>query len=275
MALQPAGIVKKTKTKPRRVLWARPAPGIACLPPDRARPAWRGLGLSLLLHGVVFGMVVAWTPKVIEVVRTYEVDLVKEQPVVALHQAPPPAPPQAEPPAPPPEPKPQAPPPKPEPVRVAAAQPAPTALPQRPTLAAVVPAPLRIAVASAPTPAPAAAEVATTNAAPAVAAGNGQEEVSDPAYLNTVRTAVARHLRYPELALRRGVEGRVVLRLTLDAAGRLLDSAAGTPKGDAALRTAALAAVKRASPFPPWQGARDAGATLNLTLPIRFKLEER
>ena len=47
---------------------------------------------------------------------------------------------------------------------------------------------------------------AATNAAPAAAESNGSEEVSDPAYLNTVRTAVARHLRYPELALRRGVE---------------------------------------------------------------------
>jgi protein TonB len=271
--------VKQTKSKPRRVLWARPAPGAVRLPPEDVRPTWRGLTLSVLLHGAALGVAFAWTPQVIEVVRTYEVDLVKVQPVVALNAEPPmPAAKQAEPPPKPPEPKRERPPPKPEPVIVAAvAKPAPTPLPPMPSLASVVPSPLRIAMPSTPAAAPAsvAAAAPATNAAPAVAAGNDTEEVSDQAYLNTVRAAVKRHLRYPELALRRGVEGRVVLRLTLDAAGRLLDSGAGTPEGDAALLSAALAAVKRAAPFPPWQGAHDAGATLNLTLPIRFTLEGR
>ena len=44
------------------------------------------------------GVAFAWTPQVIEVVRTYEVDLVKVQPVVALNAEPPmPAAKQAEP----------------------------------------------------------------------------------------------------------------------------------------------------------------------------------
>jgi len=260
------------------MLWARPAPAAARLALVPARPAWHGLGLSVLLHGAVIGVALAWTPKVIEVVQTYEVELVTIRPVVALHQELPPVQKQAEPPPKPPQPDkaPPQPPPKPEPVRVAAvAQPAPVALPHISKMASAVQSPLRIAVSSAPAVAPVVAAVAVTNTAPAVLSGHGREEVSDPAYLNTVRTAVARHLRYPELALRRGVEGRVVLLLTLDAAGHLLDSAAGAPEGDSALLTAALAAVKRAAPFPPWQGAREPGATLNLTLPIRFKLEER
>jgi len=230
-----------------------------------------------LLHGAVIGLAVAWTPKVIEVVRTYEVELITIRPVVALHQELPPVQKQAEPPPKPSQPKKAPPPPpKPEPVRVAAvAQPAPVMLPHIPKIVSAVQSPLRIAVTSAPAAAPVAAASAVTNIALAGVSGHGREEVSDPAYLNTVRTAVARHLHYPELALRRGVEGRIVLRLTLDAAGHLLDSAAGAPEGDSALLTAALAAVKRAAPFPPWQGAREPGATLNLTLPIRFKLEER
>jgi len=260
------------------MLWARTAPAAARLALVSARPAWHGLALSVLLHGTVMGLAVVWTPKVIEVVRTYEVELVTVRPVVALHQELPPVQKQAEPPPKPPQPEkaPPPPPPKPEPIRVAAvAQPVPVALPHIPKIASTVQSPLRIAVTSAPASASFVAASVTTNAVPAVVSGHGREEVSDTAYLNTVRTAVARHLRYPELALRRGVEGRVVLRLTLDAAGRLLDSAAGVPEGDSALLTAALAAVKRAAPFPPWQGAREPGATLNLTLPIRFKLEER
>ena len=245
-----------------------------------ARPAWRGYALSLLLHAALLGAVVVWTPKVIEVVRTYEVEILTVQPVIRLSAEPPaPAPKKTEPPPKPPEPKKEIlpPPPKPEPVLVAAvAKPEPMQLAHIAAPSSVVQSSLRIAVTSAPVPALVAVETAATNSAPLVASGNGAEEVSDPAYISTVRAAVARHLRYPELALRRGAEGRVVLRLTLDAAGRLLDSGAGeSTAGDRALLTAALAAVKRAAPFPPWQGVHHPDATLNLTLPIRFKLEER
>ncbi|MCX7009575.1 MAG: TonB family protein [Kiritimatiellaeota bacterium] len=260
------------------MLWARPASGAAQLSLDVARPAWRCFGLSVLLHGALIAAVIAWTPKVIKVVRTYEVELVTVRPVVKLTAKPPvPMVQKTEPPPKPPEPKKEISPPKPKPAPVlvaTVAKPAPVPVAYIPASASVVQSPLRIAVASALAPTPATIE-STTNVASAVAAGNGTEEVSDPAYLNTVRNAVARHLRYPELALRRGVEGRVVLRLTLDATGRLLASGAGEAQGDRALLGAALAAVKRAAPFPPWQGAHNTGATLNLTLPIRFRLDER
>lgn len=234
----------------------------------------------MLLHGAVLAAVVAWTPQMVEAVRTYEVELVTVRPVVQLTaELPAPAPKKAEPPSKPPEPKQEIPPPKPPPapLRVAAvAKPAPAPVAHVPVPASVVQSPLRMAVAmAAPTPAPVAVTLPATNSAPAVVSGRGTEEVSDPAYLDTVRKAVARHLRYPELALRRGVEGRVVLRLTLDASGKLLASGAGEPADDGALLGAALAAVKRAAPFPPWQGTHDTGATLNLTLPIRFRLDER
>jgi len=262
-----APTVKRVKSKPRRMLWARPAPGAMYPALTTKRPAWRCFGLSLLLHGAIIGVAIAWAPKVIEIARTYEVELVTVQPVFALTPHPPAAPKKAEPP-----PKPPAP----EPVLVATVakpQAAPSA--QIPRIASIVPSPLRIAVASTPAPVPVVTQSATTNTTPTVAAGSGAEEVSDPAYINSIRTAVARQLRYPELALRRGVEGRVVLRLTLDASGKLLASGAGEPAHDGALLGAALAAVKRAAPFPPWQGAHDTGATLNLTLPIRFRLDER
>ena len=64
-----------------------------------------------------------------------------------------------------------------------------------------------------------------------------------------------------------------MLRVTLDGAGRLLDTVPGVPAADATLTAAALAAVHHAAPFPPWAGARVQNATLCLTLPIRFKLD--
>ena len=260
------------------MLWARPAPGAVYPTLTIKRPAWRSFALSLLLHSAVLGTVLAWTPKAIEVARTYEVELLTAPPTYTLT----PAPKKAEPPPKPPEPPKETPPPppRPEPIVIAVAQkpqPAPAPIAQIPKVASTVPSPLRIAVASAPVAGPAAnaAQPAVTNTALAVASGHGAEEVSDPAYISSVRSAIARHLRYPELALRRGTEGRVVLRLTLDARGQLLASAANEPADDRALLGAALAAVRRAAPFPPWHGVHNPDATLNLTLPIRFKIEER
>ncbi len=256
------------------MLWARPINGVVYPTLQTARPAGRSFAFSLLLHSVLIGIAIAWTPKVIEVARTYEVDLVTERPVFVLTPEPP-APRQAEPPPQPPEPKKEMPPPKPEPVVVAVAQSKPAPVAQPVQSASAVQAPLRLAVAGTTAPAPLVTPPAATNPALVSASGRGAEEVSDPAYIHSVRTAVARHLRYPELALRRGAEGRVVLRLTLDARGKLLASAAHEPADDSALLGAALAAVRRAAPFPPWNGVHNPEATLNLTLPIRFKLEER
>jgi protein TonB len=258
------------------MLWARPATAAVYPTLQSVRPAWRSFGFSLLLHTALVGLALAWTPKVIEVVRTYEVELLTAPPTYTLTPAPPPPAPQ---PAKPPEPQKKiSPPPKPEPIFVAVAEqpkPAPAPVAPIPNIASAVQSPLRLAVASAPVMPAVVAHPATTNIAPAVASGHGPEEVSDPAYINSVRASVARHLRYPELALRRGTEGRVVLRLTLDARGKLLHSTASEPADDSALLGAALAAVRRAAPFPPWNGVHNPEATLNLTLPIRFKLEER
>jgi protein TonB len=259
------------------MLWAQPAPGAVYPTLAARRPAWRSFGFSLLLHGATLGVLLVYAPKAVEVVRTYEVELVTVQPNFVMTPDPPaPAPKKAEPLRKPPEPRREIQPPKPEPVAVVAvAKPQPAPVAQMPATISVVPSPLRVAVASAPAVIPVVAESAATNALPAAAADNGAEEVGDPAYIHSIRTAVARHLRYPELALRRGTEGRVVLRLTLDARGKLLASAAGETADDGALLGAALAAVRRAAPFPPWHGAHTPDATLNLTLPIRFKLEER
>jgi len=140
-----------------------------------------------------------------------------------------------------------------------------------------VPSSLRIALAAAPASPPAAPVITRTAAsnttAVATPAGN-PEEVADPAYINSIRAAVAHQLHYPELALRRGIAGRVVLRLTMTASGHLLTATPEEPAADAALTKAALAAVRRAAPFPTWRGIHASNALVCLTLPIRFRLDE-
>lgn len=270
-------VTKRKLSKPRRMVWVRPAKDVVYSGSPVNRLGWRGFGVSLLLHGAFIGVAIAWTPKVIEVVRTYEVEILTVPPSYTLTPEPPLAPKKAEQPPKPPEPKKETPPPKPEPMMVAVAErskPAPAPAAQISKVASVVQSPLRIAVASAPAPTPVVIQPTATNTAAVAASSHGAEEVSDPAYISFIRSAIVRHLRYPELALRRGIEGRVVLRLTLDARGKLLDSTASEPANDGALLGAALVAVRRAAPFPPWQGVHSPDATLNLTLPIRFKLEE-
>jgi protein TonB len=237
-----------------------------------ARLGWRSVGVSVLLHVAVVGAVVVWTPvKVAQDRPIYEVEIVTAPPLIAFSSQPAAASLQkAEPPPQPPEPRKEIPP----PAMVAEKTP-PQSLPMP---AVNIPSPLHIAVVAAPrsmSPATDSASTNTLKVAQRAKSSDGAEEVTDPAYVNSVRAAVARKLRYPEPALRRGIEGRVVLRVLLDATGRLLDTAPGVPAADSALTAAALAAVQHAAPFPPWPGAHLQHATLCLTLPIRFKLDEK
>ncbi len=70
------------------------------------------------------------------------------------------------------------------------------------------------------------------------------------AYLHdTVQPHVLRHFAYPSDAQRNGVEGKVVIRLTIDAAGHLQRSSVVSCP-DPILCQAALASAQEAEPFP-------------------------
>jgi protein TonB len=83
-----------------------------------------------------------------------------------------------------------------------------------------------------------------------------------------VRESIARHKRYPDLARRRGIEGRVVLRLAIAPDGTLLESEA-VDSPSAVLARSALSAVEAASPFGP-----PPGGALRIEVPIRYALQE-
>lgn len=242
------------------------------------RPGWSCFGVSVLLHAALVGALVIGAPiRITRVAETYVVEIVTAPPTIAVSHPPSPVSvKKAEPPPQPPEPEKEIPPPpKLEPVVVAAKPtPIPPAKISAPTPS--VPSPLRIAVSVAPASATVAAPTkpVSTNTAPATLTGGNAEDVADPTYVNSIREAVAHQLHYPELALRRGIEGRVVLRLTLTASGHLLHATSSEPAADTALTNAALAAVRRAAPFPAWHGTRNSSALVCLTLPIRFKLDE-
>ncbi|MCX6997190.1 MAG: TonB family protein [Kiritimatiellaeota bacterium] len=262
---------------------------------QRTHIGWLGLALSVLLHSLVFGAVVLWTPPpAVGPSDSYTVALWQEPPVIRLAEGAPGTP----------EPKP---PPAPEKIKVAPPPPLPVVVkpepvePPPPAPAPVVVPPV-LAPAVIPLSSPPAAAMglntgdatsATNNAgaagtgsvggsgsAPAYGEGGAGGErgaglqILDPAYWRTVRAAVARRVRYPEAAQRTGVEGLVTIRLTLDTAGRVLAAQPTEASAAPLLVRATLDAIHRAAPFPVYAQPLPPGAKLSVLLPIRFQLED-
>jgi len=89
-------------------------------------------------------------------------------------------------------------------------------------------------------------------------------------YVAALRRRIQERLVYPSLAVRRRVQGAVDLEIVLDATGRLVSVASLDGDGPAALREAALRAVREATPFPfPPDLAPRA---LRIRLPVVFVL---
>ncbi len=86
-----------------------------------------------------------------------------------------------------------------------------------------------------------------------------------PPEFESIRQAIYRNLDYPAAARRRGEEGRVLLVLTIRAGGILQEVVAEAGPAASRLVQAALAAARRAAPFP------DAAAG-QYRVPIVFKL---
>jgi periplasmic protein TonB len=112
---------------------------------------------------------------------------------------------------------------------------------------------------------------------PAPASGNRREGagggngIADSAYWMSVREAVAAKLVYPNYARTRGIEGRIVISLTLDKRGRIVNAKPLDSGADQDLVRAALNGIRRAQPFRPPELASD-DRTVTAQLPIQFKL---
>ncbi len=176
--------------------------------------------------------------------------------------------------------------------------PAPIAAPPPPELvapAAVAPTPPEVEATAAPPPRPApqASSEAPTRPAPtsspetsgAVAGsedeGSGFGDATAPPMFAAAPSEAPAWVidgqiapRYPLLSRLRREEGRVVVRVALDAAGRPIDGTVETPSGYAALDRAALSAVNRAT-WSVRPGTPLVNATTNaiVRVPIDFRLE--
>ena len=83
--------------------------------------------------------------------------------------------------------------------------------------------------------------------------------------LDIAKATLARDEFYPREAIKQGIEGRVVLQLTLDDTGRVTALEVASSSGHAVLDGAALKAATRIGQLP--------GGRRQLLLPVEFKLE--
>jgi periplasmic protein TonB len=80
-----------------------------------------------------------------------------------------------------------------------------------------------------------------------------------------------RFKRYPKDARARAIQGEVSVTFTIDRAGQVVASRILRGSGSSSLDDEALAVLRRASPLPS-PPALVAGATFDLTIPIKFKI---
>lgn len=83
--------------------------------------------------------------------------------------------------------------------------------------------------------------------------------------LNTALAELAKQDFYPRAAIERGLEGDVIVLLTLNLAGGVAEASVATSSGHAILDAAALAAVRRIGGLP--------AERRQVLLPVQFRLD--
>jgi protein TonB len=149
------------------------------------------------------------------------------------------------------------------------AMPAPGPLPGRPAVPAL--ATRASTVSASPVPRPLTAPPPTPAAAPPPSqpAATVGADAAASNYWHSVRSSIVASLRYPPPARRRGIEGRVIVKLVIDGQGRLVQ-AVPISEAETLLKQAALTAIRTAAPFPPPPTAMEP--TVSTLIPIRFEI---
>ena len=109
---------------------------------------------------------------------------------------------------------------------------------------------------------PAAAGAGTS--AVATAAAPASRQGPGPRDLAAVRHRIDAHKVYPQIAVRNGWEGRVLVEMRLEGDGSLTAVRLLEGSGYDVLDDATIVAVRRASPFPP--------VARVLTVPVEYRL---
>lgn len=122
------------------------------------------------------------------------------------------------------------------------------------------------------TAAPPRMEAEDVPASPAARPGSAAIVARNATWEKALSSHLNRHKRYPDGARTRGVQGAVTVLFAIDRDGNVLEARVAHSSGSSFLDDEALAVLRRASPVPAPPPAV-AGAKLNLTLPIRFRIK--
>ena len=236
------------------------------------RRAATGVG-SLLLHLAALASLTALGTRALAPVPDESAVEIVFQPIAASPEpptpepsTPEPAPPEPAPPEPaPPEPAPPALPP-PEPPSIEQPAPPPAPAPPKPK-----PVPPRPAPTHAPAPPRAPSpQTPIAPAPPPLAAPAAPAPIVDPSWQSGVAAWLETHKSYPEAALRRGEEGRVVVRITVVRSGQVLEAAVVGPSGSDRLDAATLTMLRGAS-LPAFPASMPQARVTVITA-VRFTL---
>lgn len=93
-------------------------------------------------------------------------------------------------------------------------------------------------------------------------------------YVKELIKAINKKVRYPAPAAQKGHEGSVRVTVLLSRQGEIISVVASEPSRYSTLTKEAVAAIKRAAPFPPLPDAV-IGETFEFTAPIRFQLMQK
>lgn len=126
------------------------------------------------------------------------------------------------------------------------------------------------AAAAAAAPPPARAPVPTDAGEPIPGKGSAAARRD---YLQTLRTWLAKHQRYPRRARLRGLEGDAVVRLRFDDDAILASVNVAAATGHQSLNEALAAMLRRARPLPTPPDDADVGGR-TIDVPIRFSLRD-
>jgi protein TonB len=239
--------------------WERPTPRVQLKNPDLTQPQTQPTTPPTTPKMPQFDL--AQAPRVAVLVALAEPELKQ---VVEVDTAPPPPPPPLPPPPPEPEPEPQ---PKPKPPeKPAPKQPAPKPPAPKPPVAKTS------QQTSAGRPAQRAAgsgggaEAGVAGGASAATTSAGQKAKLQSIWGAKIRSRIERRKRYP--SGQRG-KGRVVLRITVAASGKLINYRVAKSSGVAGFDQAALKAVSRAGKFPS-APKQLGGKPFTFNLPMSF-----
>lgn len=103
------------------------------------------------------------------------------------------------------------------------------------------------------------------------AAAQARERDEFNAYLQDLIRHLKRHKKYPVSLKQAKIEGKVTLRFTVDAFGRVIASAVSASSGSAELDQAALSMLARANPLPAIPGSLQKDQQ-TLVVPIEYSL---